>query len=298
MSTLNSIDFSTIPAPAVVETISFEQILSEMLTDLQARDSVFTALTESDPAYKILEVAAYRETLLRQKANDDARAVMLAYATGTDLDNLAAFYFLTRLVIEPENTTTVPPTPAVMETDEAFRRRIVLSSNGYSTAGPRDAYIFHALSADSDVLDAYATSPAAGEVLVSIISREGDGSPSSELLDAVEAVLTADSIRPLTDNVTVAGATKTNYHVNATLTVYPGPDSAIVLQNAKDALDAYIASVRKIGYDVTLSGLYAALHQVGVQRVNLTHPTANIVIGQTGYAHCTSTSVTIAGVDQ
>lgn len=58
MTNYTPIDLSTVPAPNVVQALNFETILAEMLADLQARDSVFTALVESDPAYKILEVAA------------------------------------------------------------------------------------------------------------------------------------------------------------------------------------------------------------------------------------------------
>ena len=50
--------------------------------------AAFTALVESDPAWTILEVAAYRELLLRQRINDASRAVMLAFATGADLEHL------------------------------------------------------------------------------------------------------------------------------------------------------------------------------------------------------------------
>ncbi|XHF77136.1 hypothetical protein R3J27_08275 [Xylella fastidiosa subsp. multiplex] len=38
----------------------------------------------------------------------------------------------------------IPPT---MESDAAFRRRIVLAPEGYSVAGPEGAYIYHAISA-------------------------------------------------------------------------------------------------------------------------------------------------------
>ena len=75
----SQIDLSRLAAPDVVEALDFEAILAEMLADLRGRDSAFTALTEADPAYKILEVAAYRELLIRQRINEAARSVMLAY---------------------------------------------------------------------------------------------------------------------------------------------------------------------------------------------------------------------------
>jgi len=77
----SAIDLSALPAPDIIETLDFEVILAAMLTDLQARDASFSALVESDPAYKILEVAAYRELLLQARINSAAKAVMLPYAT-------------------------------------------------------------------------------------------------------------------------------------------------------------------------------------------------------------------------
>lgn len=298
MSAFTQIDLSTLPAPDVIEELNFETIFAAMLADLQARDPAFSALVESDPAYKILEVAAYRELLVRQRVNDAARAVMLAYATGTDLDQLGALFGVTRFVIEEGDPEAVPPIPQVLESDTEFRRRIQLSLEGFSVAGPRGAYIFHGLSADADVLDISATSPDPGEVLISVLSRVGNGAASSPLLAAVEAKLNSDSIRPLTDLVTVQSASIVNYTVTAGLYVYPGPDSSVVLQKALAALNTYIAQVHKIGQDVTLSGIYAALHQPGVQRVNLTSPSANVVISPTQASFCTAINVTIAGTDE
>lgn len=298
MSAFTQIDLSTLPAPDIIEELNFETIFAAMLADLQARDPAFSALVESDPAYKILEVAAYRELLVRQRVNDAARAVMLAYATGADLDQLGALLGVSRFVIEEGDPEAVPPVPEVLESDTEFRRRIQLSLEGFSVAGPRGAYIFHGLSADADVLDISATSPDPGEVLISVLSRTGNGAASAPLLAAVEEKLNEDSIRPLTDLVTVQSASIVNYNVHAHLYVYPGPDSSVVLTKALAALDTYIAQVHKIGQDVTLSGIYAALHQPGVQRVNLIQPNANVVISDTQASHCTGINVTIAGTDE
>ena len=298
MSAFTQIDLSNLPAPTIVETLDFETILAAMLADLRARDATFDALVESDPAYKILEVAAYREVLIRQRVNDASRAVMLAYATGSDLDQIGALFGVVRLVIVEADPEAVPPVAAVMESDTDFRRRIQLSLEGFSTAGPEGAYVFHALAADGDVLDASATSPNPGEVLVSVLSRTGNGAAGSGLIAAVEEALNADTVRPLTDLVTVQSASIVNFAVTASLYVYPGPDSAVVLAAANAALDAYLESVHRIGKDVTLSGIYAALHQPGVQRVTLSSPSANVTISNTQAAHCTARTVTIAGTDE
>lgn len=293
-----AVDLSQLPPPDVVEQLDFETILAEMVADLQARDSAFTAMVESDPAYKILEVAAYRELLIRQRVNEAARAVMLAYANDADLDNLGALFGVQRLVTDPGDPDAIPPVPPTYEENDDYRRRIQLSLEGFSTAGPEGAYIFHALSADGQVLDASATSPAPGDVVVTVLSRTGDGTADQALLDAVNATLSAEDVRPLTDNVTVQSATIVNYTVDATLYFYSGPGSEQALANAQAAIEAYTEKQHRLGLDVTLSGVYAALHQPGVQRVELAAPTASIVVDRQSAAYCTGITLVDGGLDE
>lgn len=295
MTAYSAIDLSQLPAPSVIEALDFETILAEMLADLRARHPAYTAIVESDPAYKILEVAAFRELLIRQRVNDGARAVMLAYAKGSDLDHIGANYDVERLMIDPGAPDAVPPVPPTYESDEEFRRRIQLSPEGYTTAGSEGSYVFHALGAAGDVKDAQAISPIPGHVTVYVLSRTGDGTAPAGLLNAVDRALNKEFVRPMTDNVAVQSATIVNYAVAAKLVMYPGPDSEVVRQNAVAALQRYVDGVHRIGYDVTLSGIYAALHQPGVQRVNLASPAANIIIDDGEASYCTSITVTAAG---
>lgn len=288
------VDLSQLPAPNVVEPLDFETILAEMIADLQSRDETFTALVESDPAYKILEVCAYRELLIRQRVNESAKAVMLAYATDADLDQLGANVGVQRLTITPADDTTVPPTPAVMEDDDAFRARIQLSPEAYTTAGSEGSYVFHGLGANADVKDVQAVSPEPGKVTVYVLSRSGDGSAPQATIDAVAKTLNGETVRPLTDEVTVLSANIVTYTIDAVLTLFPGPDSSVVLQSAIDAVTAYAEAQRRISYDVPLSGLYRALHQPGVQNVTLNSPTASLVLGEGQASYCTGINVTLA----
>lgn len=298
MTGFTAVDLPKLPSPKVVEALDFETIFAAMLADLQSRDNTFDALVESDPAYKLLEVCAYRELVIRQRVNEAARAVMLAFSTGSDLDNLGAFFEVTRLVLDPGDSAAVPAIPPTLEADDDFRYRIQLSLEGYSTAGPEGAYVYHALSADADVLDASATSPTPGDVVVTVLSRTGDGAATQLLLDTVDAVVSAEDVRPMTDNVTVQSATIVNYTVDATLYFYAGPGSEAVLAASQAAIDAYIAAQHRLGRDVTLSGIYAALHQPGVQRVELASPVADIVVDRQSVTWCTATTLTDGGLDE
>lgn len=295
-----AVDLSKLPPPDAVEQFDYQTILAEMVADLQSRDPAFSALVESDPAFKVLEVCAYRETLIRQRTNEAVFAVMLAYADGADLDQLAAGRYLQRLTITPANPNTIPPTPAVMESDADLRRRIQLSFEGFTTAGSRGAYVFHALGADADVLDADAYGPpeTPGVVRVAVLSRTGSGAAGAPLLAKVVATLNAEQTRPLTDDVQVETAQILNYSVVATLVFYSGPDSAVVMQAAQDAVEAYVEENHRLGRDVTRSGLFRALHQEGVQNVTLTSPAANVVAAWNQAAWCTGITLTSGGTDE
>lgn len=293
-----AIDLSQLPVPNVVDAIDYEAILAELLADLQERYPAFDVPAESDPIYKVLEVAAYREMLVRQRVNEAARAVMLAYAAKEDLDNLGALFNVKRLQISPGDPTAIPLIPPVYETDADFRRRILLSLQGLSTAGPEGAYIYHALSATGEVLDASATSPSPGEVVVTVLAREGDGTASNELLTTVDNAVSAEDVRPLTDFVTVQSAEILSYAIAATLYFYPGPDSQVVLAEAREMAQRYANEQHRLGKDITLSGLYAALHRAGVQRVEMTGPVATITVNRQQAAYCTNINLIDGGIDE
>lgn len=287
------IDLTLLPTPTVVEPLDFEAIFSAMMADLQARNPDFSALVESDPAYKILQVCAYREMLLRERVNSAARAVMLAYATGTDLDQIAANYGVARLVVTPANPTAIPPTVAVYEADDDFRARVLLSLESYTTAGSRGAYKFHALSVSGEIKDVGISSQAAGTVNVAVLTHTGSGAASAPLLAAVTLALSADTVRPLCDTVVVQSADVVSYSVDATLDVYPGAAHAAIEAAALAALDAYTAAQHRIGLGASRSGIMAALHRSGVYSVTLTAPAADIVCTWAQAAWCTGRTLTI-----
>lgn len=297
---MSTIDLSQVPAPAVIEILDYEQILADrkaaLIADYPEAEAALER--ESSPLLELLEENAYRELILRQRINDAAKAVMLPYALGTDLDVLATLFGVTRLTIEPAQPDAEPPVPAVMESDADLRRRVQLSLDGLSVAGPERAYVYHALSADGSVLDAAATSPADGEVLVTVLSRNGDGTADQTLLDAVEAAVNAEDVRPLTDKVTVQSAIIVHYTIEATIYTYAGPDPTVVMAQANDQAAAYVAEQHRLGHDITLSALYGVLQRAGVQRVELTAPAAALVIDREHAAYCDSITLTYGGVDE
>src|SRR5690606_19325488 len=108
--------------------------------------------------------------------------------------------------------------------DSDLRKRAPQAFEGLSVAGPTAAYEFFARSADGKVADAKAISPSPACVTVSILSREGDGSADSALLDIVSAALNDEDTRPVADRLTVQSAEIVNYNITATAYCQPGPE--------------------------------------------------------------------------
>ncbi|MBA4354644.1 MAG: baseplate assembly protein, partial [Novosphingobium sp.] len=245
-----AIDLSGLPAPAIIAQPDFETRVAGKIAALVAAYPPFSALVESDPAIKLLQADAYDETVLVQALVDAAKGMLLAFATGPTLDQLAAPFDVARLEITPANPAT--GTPAVMESDEAFKQRIQLSPHAFSVAGPELAYVYHARSAHPDVADATAVSPSPAQVLVTVLSASGTGVPSTPVLDAVRAVLQG-AVRPLTDEVIVQPATLVDFAVEAELFIFAGPDQELIRQTALASLNAHLATARRLGRDVARS---------------------------------------------
>ncbi|UII65657.1 baseplate J/gp47 family protein [Xanthomonas translucens] len=330
MASYTAVDLSKLQAPDLIDALDYESIFAKAMAQLIELVPEFNALIESDPVYKIVQLFCARELVLRQTVNDKARQCMLAYANGTNLDHIGALFGVSRLTLDPGDVDNgIAPT---LEPDADMRRRVQLSPEGFSVAGPEGAYIFHTLSADARVLDASAYSPSPhdirglvlgilaahevtpalvenitmaldeadwpGDVVVSVLSRDGDGTASAEVLAAVHETLSDDDVRPLTDAVRVQSAEVVPFEIRARVYTFAGPDSAVVMEAARRRLDAYLAESHRIGRDVPESAIKAMLFADGVQRVELDAPAADVVISRTQAPYCNLIDVQHAGIDE
>ncbi|MGG7596611.1 baseplate assembly protein [Pseudomonas sp. WC1] len=268
---MSQVDLSKLPAPQLLEDLDFEVLYQEDLTSFRTQmGEGWTANLESDPVTKLLEVGAYRKLLNRARINDAAKALLLAYAQGSDLDQLAANVNLQRLVIQVANPSAIPPTEALLESDDALRERVQLVYEGLTTAGPRNSYILHARNASGRVADATAESPSPAVVDVTVLSLDSDGVASPELLAQVNAYLNDDDIRPVADRVNVRSAEVLPYRVEAVLHMADnGPEFEAILSECRRRLQAWVNPRRRLGVEVARSGIDAQLHIDGVSRVEL-----------------------------
>ncbi|WP_315708992.1 baseplate J/gp47 family protein [Brenneria uluponensis] len=299
------VDLSQLTAPNIIDELDYETLYTARkdtfiaLFSADVQDVIRRTLAlESEPLTKMLQLSVYHELLLRQRVNEAAQAVMLSYATGTDLDQLAANVNVQRLTITAADVEAVPPVDAVMESDADLRTRAQQAFEGLSVAGPTASYEFHARSADGRVADATAISPSPAVVVVSVLSRENDGAASDALLQIVSTALNNEDMRPVADRVMVQSATIVSYEIDARLYLYPGPESEPIRAAAETRLLAYINAQHRLGRDIRRSAIYAALHAEGVQRVELISPSDDIVLDKTQASNCSIWTLTADYADE
>ena len=280
MTTLN--DLASLPTPAVIEPLSFETIFSELQTEFQSRYPDYSALLASDPAVKLLEVAAYREVLIRNRINAAAKASLLAFATGSDLDHLAAFYGVTRLL---------------NENDDALRLRTRQRIIGFANAGGAAHYRYWALSASPEVADVEVDSPEPGRVRISVLAKGDAQTVPDAVLNAVKAVVLRDDIRVLTDTVEVVPAELIPVTVQARLWLYP--DAPLETLAAIQAVFAStLATCAGLGWDLTHSWIVGQLQRAGVHKVDLLSPTTDIRVAANQAVRLASLNLEFAGRDR
>jgi phage-related baseplate assembly protein len=276
---MEGINLALLPPLDVVKQLTHEEIVQAVVSAARLENAA-----PSDPAYRIALAGAYREILVRQDANEQARGVMLAFATGGELDHIGATYYK-----HPDGS---PVVRLDGEKDADYQARLQLSPEGVSVAGPDGAYEFHAQSAHASVKNAKVSSPNPVEVEVTVLGYEGDGVLSADTLALVDAYLWPR--RPLTDQVSVKAATIKRFDVTAVLTLKQGPDAELARQAAEQAAAIYLELKRLIGGRVVASGLHAALMVEGVDEVILTG-WDDVLCTDIEAPYCESLSVWIGG---
>lgn len=276
------IDFARLPPPKVIEEIDYEVLLKVYKKQVLDKNPALAAALqlEQSPTNIILEAEAYGEMIVRERINSAARACMLPFATGSDLDVIGARFNVERMAGEE---------------DGRLRRRIQLSMETFTTAGSPGSYIFHALSTSVEVRDATAVAErGTGKVTVTIMANGTNPVPSAAVVDAVYDRLMSDGIKPLTDEISVLPVTKVPADIQANITLYPGPDASLVIADINKSLTSLRNRVASIGKDLKRSAVISALTQEGVQNVDLDFEDINV--GPHGVVWINSASVNVSNL--
>lgn len=186
-----------------------------------------------------------------------------------------------------------------LETDEQLRERARLAPDAFGTAGSRRAYIYWALTANTEIIDVgvdiVPNTP--GTVVVYPLLADGSVTPTL-VLNQVYSVLNDDYVRPLTDTVVVQAPTQILYTLSIGLTLYEDADPTDVQAAVEEAVTAYTVAQRQtMGRDIMSDHLIAAAMVNGVYDVDL-GAFVDIIVDSNEYAFCSSITVTVTGTNE
>lgn len=225
----------------------------------------------------LIDLIAYRESLLRIGIQEAAKQNLVAYASAPMLDYLGELVGVYRIDDE---------------TDDQLRERIKLAPEAFTTAGSRGSYIYHAKSAHSSIVDVAVQSPSPG--VVAIYPLTSTGLPDQAVLDAVLALCSAEDVRPLTDDVQVFSPGAVDFAISVTIETYQWPDRETVESQVTAAIQAItLPAAGMLGRDITTSSIIAAATVNGVYRVTVQSPVDDIIVPPEGFANCTGITVTM-----
>lgn len=292
MSRISVIALEQLPTMAVLETVDTEAVLAARMArlvtlwadrDPDAGANYDVESLEFDPIKINQEVATYFELMLRDRVNQAARAVTLAFGAGSDLDAIASRY--------PGGVPRLPD-----ESDARYKRRIWLSSNLESPHGVFEAYVFWALASDATLRDATAnTVRGTGEITVTIMAEGATPIPTDAQLNAALAYILDESRKGLTDVIMIAPPkiTATRYRIRVWL--YPGFDETAIMTQLDTAIAALIEKQRWLGFDHTRMAIDAALAQPGVYNAIIDEPLHDVIVDENGLVKVTSAQLTLVG---
>jgi phage-related baseplate assembly protein len=201
--------------------------------------------------------------------------------------------------VSSAENVTITSGGASAESDLDFANRIRLAPNGFSVAGPEKAYIYHAKSVSSSVLDVSVASPTPGEVDVYVLLAGGE-LPSTETLEQIDAHLSDETIRPLTDFVKVLAPKAVNYELELHYWISREDSSRAeqIKADVEKAVEQYrLWQQSKIGRDILPARLIQYVMQAGASRIDNTtmKPDGFQKLERDQVAQCTGVKIVYEG---
>lgn len=303
--------------PEVVAVPPFEQQLARfkqaVIDHVAKSDAAMAAKVEetlqneAELATKMVEACTVVLQTRIREVNEDALQMFAYWAEDSNLDAVVSNLGLRRQVLDDGDANAFPPVPATLESNEHLRLRYFLAPYSFSNAGPRLAYKYHAMTLDErptvsvdapepnkvvvtyefregstagQVKDAngYRTGP--GKILVTILSRDGNGEASPDLIEKVGSYFSRDDVAPATDDVSVQSAEIVPYQIRAVAYILNSPDSLLTKEKAESLLAEYADEQHRLGESIEPSMVYHMLHEAGAKKVDLLSPLAPVNTSQ------------------
>jgi phage-related baseplate assembly protein len=306
MSRLSVINLTELGRMLVLESIDIEKIIADRMGRFKALWMKYdppngaqydVGELEFDPIRITQENAAFYEMVMRDRVNQAARAVTLAFAVGSDLDAIASRY-----------PGGVPRDPA--ERDEHYKRRVWHSPNVLSPHGTAESYVFWALTADPTLHDASATTvEGTGRVYITLMAESGSvanmkwvrkidpltglfistrGEPAIAPLPTLQQIIDVrkyvldEARRGLTDEIITLAPKVSHTNYRARIWLFPNVSVDLAIESIERSVANLLESQRWLGYDHARMSFDAALAQLGVHHAIIDEPVKDVMVSDRG----------------
>lgn len=257
-----------------------------------------TRITAGDDVYFALD-----EDLIFWAGETSKQAKATCTVTG-EVGNGYAAGELNRIVdpqpfLQSITNVTTSEGGADIEDNDSYRERIHAAPEAFSCAGSEGAYIYHTKSVSALIGDVAVDSDLAGNVQIYPLLKGGE-LPGAEMIAAVDEYLNKETIRPLTDNLTVLSPVLKEYDLNVKYWIAQSKSAvAAAIQNkATLAIEEFKEWQRaKLGRDINPSELIYLLKKAGVKRVKVNAPQFKVTDKFT-VAIPRNVTVTFAGLEE
>lgn len=236
-----------LPPPKILESLDLKKYEDEYLARLE--QSGYKNIEPTDPAFRVIKVLAYSRLLIEDRINK------------SNLNSLLAF------TEDPQYFTKLQQFKN--ETDEDFKARIKLNNQSISPAGTDWHYKNNAILANSKVEDVEIINGVPDNMLFFyVLSKEGNGSPSKEVLADVKASLSNKSVKIKSDRIEVLPAGIVEFYLDVTVFVEDAPLE--IDKHIKTYFMQRYEQFRRFGSGIDSSRIYSnLLHNKHVLRAKI-----------------------------
>ncbi|WP_167955144.1 baseplate assembly protein [Anaerosporobacter faecicola] len=246
----------------------------------------------------------FETTEVAEIAAGDTYIDIMVYCTEAGEQGNGIFAGEISTLVDPVNyiskvdNQTVTVGGSDIESDDSLADRIFMAPSTYSVAGSIDSYEANAKAFSQEVIDVKVDNPSAGTVDIRFLLTDGE-IPGTDVIQQMQAYLSAEDKRPLTDNVIVAAPDQIEYSIDLKYWIRKSDSNKAVKiqQDVEAAVERYITWQKiKIGRDITDSELIKLVMAAGAKRCVVTSPTYT-VIGDKQIAKLTTKTVTYGGIE-
>lgn len=174
---------------------------------------------------------------------------------------------------------TVSDDGADKANDEDYYTLMRTSMDGYSSAGARGAYVYMAKKVSTEIADVLPNCPSPGCVNIYVLMNNGTLA-TEEMKNAVSAACSAETVRPLTDFVSVEDAEQVKYNISFTYYIQRGTTKSATEIEAEvaKAVESYVSwQCGKLGRDIVPDRLREYLYSAGIKRITLNEPVFTVL---------------------